>query len=634
VAGPGTRPRPGGTALDSKLKRELGLLDVFCIATGAMISSGLFVLPGILFARVGPAVCFSYLIASVLLLPSLLSKAELATALPKAGGDYFFIDRSIGPLFGMLGGLAAWVSLAFKTAFALIGMGAFARLLWPGLSELETRLIALGLCVLFMLVNLWGAKHAGRLQVLLVAGLLALLAAYVGIGVGATAPARYRPLLPHGLNPLLLGAAMAFVSFGGLTKAASVAEEVKNPGRNLPLGMFAAYAVVTLVYVAAAYVTVGLVPADELAGSLTPLSLGGHAIWPRVGLVAMSIAALFAFVSTANAGILAASRAPLAMSRDGLLPELFGHVNERRGTPHYAVVFTALFIGGVLFLDIELFVKSASAMKILLFAFSMVSLILLRESRIASYQPKFRVPCYPWLYIVGIIAYAFLLVELGTLPLLITGGILGGGLAWYGLYARTHVVRESALTHLAKRIASRSLPSHDLEAELAEIVHERDVEVEDRFDRLVRECTILDLEGSPSRDEALRTVAEQLAAHLTMSADEVERLLRQREEATSTIIRPGLAIPHIVVEGTGRFDILLVRCREGVGFTPDGPPVHALFVLIGSADERNYHLRALMAVAEIVQNPHFDRNWRRARTTEDLRRLILVAQRRRESPLP
>jgi len=611
------------------LKKELGFLDVFCIATGAMISSGLFVLPGIIFTRVGPGVFLCYLLASILLLPALLSKMELATALPKAGGDYFFIDRSIGPRFGMLGGLAAWASLAFKTAFALIGLGAFASLLWPGLSSLEVKLIALGCCVVFTLVNLRGAKHAGQLQVAMVAVLLCLLGGYVAFGLGRTEPVRYQPMLPHGLNSLLLGAAMVFVSFGGLTKAASVAEEVKNPGRNLPLGMLAAYGVVTLAYVAAVYVTVGLVPADTLKGCLTPLSRGGQVVWPKVGLVAMSVAAVLAFISTANAGILAASRAPLAMGRDGLLPALFSRVGERRGTPHYAILFTAAFISAVLFLDIELFVKAASAMKILLFAFSILSLILLRESRVASYEPKFRSPLYPWLHGAGIVAYVFLLVELGSLPLLLAGGILGLGLIWYALYVRRRVVRESALTHLAQRIASRALPSHDLEAELAQIVRERDGGVKDRFDRLVEACVVVDLPGGVSREELFRTVAEKLAPRLDMPADQVQRLLREREEATSTVIRPGLAIPHIVVEGTGRFEILLARSREGVEFSPGAPPVHAVFVLIGSPDQRNYHLRALMAIAEIAQSAHFDRGWQRAADVEALRGLILRSKRRR-----
>ena len=117
------------------LRRELGLLDIFCIASGAMISSGLFILPGIAYAKTGSSVIISYIIASIIIIPTLLSKAELATAMPKAGGDYFFIDRSMGPAIGTIGGLASWFALSSKTAFALIGIGAFVQLFNPGLTN-------------------------------------------------------------------------------------------------------------------------------------------------------------------------------------------------------------------------------------------------------------------------------------------------------------------------------------------------------------------------------------------------------------------------------------------------------------------------------------------------------------------
>ena len=109
-------------------------MDVFCISTGAMISSGIFVLPGIAYAKSGPAMILAYMLAAILIIPSMLAKAELATAMPKAGGVYFYIDRSLGPWWGIFGGFASWFSLSFKSAFALIGMGAFAVLIYPDIN--------------------------------------------------------------------------------------------------------------------------------------------------------------------------------------------------------------------------------------------------------------------------------------------------------------------------------------------------------------------------------------------------------------------------------------------------------------------------------------------------------------------
>ena len=157
------------------LRKELGLLDIFCIASGAMISSGLFILPGLAFAKTGPAVLISYAIASLLVMPAMLSKAELSTAMPKAGGAYFFIDRSMGPMMGTIGGFAAWFSLAFKSAFALVGIGVFAILLNPGFTIMQIKLIAILFCVLFTIINIRGVKHTGKTQIILVMGLLVLL---------------------------------------------------------------------------------------------------------------------------------------------------------------------------------------------------------------------------------------------------------------------------------------------------------------------------------------------------------------------------------------------------------------------------------------------------------------------------
>ncbi len=125
--------------MDKKLIRKLGGLDIFCIAAGAMISSGLFILPGIAFAKIGPAIIFAYILAGIAVLPAMFAKAELATAMPKAGGSYFFIERSMGGWAGTMGGIASWFSLSLKSAFALVGIGAFVTLINPPIREKEIK---------------------------------------------------------------------------------------------------------------------------------------------------------------------------------------------------------------------------------------------------------------------------------------------------------------------------------------------------------------------------------------------------------------------------------------------------------------------------------------------------------------
>jgi len=614
------------------LRKELGVLDIFCIASGAMISSGLFILPALAFKQTGPAVIFSYVLAGILVIPSMLAKAELATAMPKAGGDYFFIERSMGAAAGTLGGIAAWLSLSLKSAFALLGIGIFALLINPNITETQIKLIAVGCCGFFMLVNLIGAKPTGRLQVFLVLGLIGILVFYILRGSLSLQPQRYVPFMPFGLGSIFTTAGLVFISYGGLTKIASVAEEVKNPGRNIPLGMFLAFGIVMILYVLVVFTTVGLLDPGELDVSLTPISDGATVFMGTAGGVILAIAALLAFISTANAGILAASRNPLAMSRDQLLPQFLGKVKPGFKTPYNSILFTGAFmITIILFLNLENLVKAASTMKILLFAFVNLSVIIMRESKIRNYQPKFKSPLYPWIQILGTIGYGFLLLEMGRTPLLITGGFVGCGLLWYGIWVRPRTNRRSALIHIVERVTAKELAGHTLENELKEILMERDDIIEDRFDRLIKGCTILDIKGSPRMEEFFKLVAQTLSPRLKVDEKELFKLLMKREGESTTAIHPGLAIPHVIVDGTQKFDILLARCKEGISFSTTLPPIHIAFVLVGSADERNFHLRALMAIAQIAQESDFERNCMAARNVEELRHIILLSSRRREA---
>lgn len=611
------------------LKRELGLLDVFCIAAGAMISSGLFILPGLAYAKSGPAMVLAYILAGVLVVPSLFAKAELATAMPKAGGVYFFIERSMGAGAGTVGGIASWFSLSLKSAFALVGMGAFAVLINPNITFAQIKLIAVGCCGFFMVLNMIGVKHAGRSQVFLVLFLLALLGYYVFGGLGAVQPQRYIPFMPFGAGSVVATAGLVFISFGGLTKICCAAEEIKNPARNIPLGMFFAFSIVMIFYALVVFTTIGLVDGQKLSNSLTPISLGASAFAGLAGSAILAIAAILAFVSTANAGILTASRDALAMSRDGLLPGFFQKIHSKFGTPYVSIFFTTLFmVVVILFLTLENLVKVASTMKILLFMLANLSLIIMRRSKIQNYQPKFRAPLYPYLQISGIVGSSFLLSQMGKTPLLLTSIFIGGGLIWYWVYARG-LTRKSALIHIVERVTDRELATDSLGSELKGILRERDNIILDRFDHIIEKCEILDLSGSMGIEEFLKLVSDKLSPRLAIKSEKLFELFVQREKESTTVLHPGIAFPHVIIKGTHKFEILLARCKEGIDFPGAISPVQIVFVLAASGDERNFYLRALMAIAQIIQQPDFEKGWLNARTLEELRDIILLAERKR-----
>lgn len=621
------------------LKKQLGLAEVFSVAAGAMISSGLFILPAIAYSNAGPAVILSYLIASLLILPSLLSKAELATAMPRAGGTYFFVERSFGSLFGLFTGFAGWFSLALKSAFAIVGMAVFIevvlqRVFAAQLSEWHLKAISAVCCLGFVVLNIVSVKHTSRVQVLLVAVLLVILSVFIFLGSGSEhfQSSRYQGFMQKGWLKVLSTSGLVFVSYGGLTKVASIGEEIKHPGRNLPLGMILAWFVVTLVYIAVILITVGVVDGEELAASYTPISLAAGKFMGLPGFVLLGLAAIAAFVTTANGGILAASRSPMAMSRDRLLPPVLAQVNSRFKTPHLSILLTGGFmIAAIVFLDIESLVKTASTLMIIIFILDNASVIIMRESRIQSYRPKFKSPLYPYIHILAILIYSFLIIDMGKIPQLISASFVALSVLWYYLYVSKNVSRASAAMHIVERVTAKDLKTVTLENELRDILLERDEIIEDRFDQLIKGCEILDIEGRTAAEDVFRTVSEILERRLDINQYVLFEKFLHREAEGGTVVQPGFAIPHIVVDGEKKFDVLLVRARDGIDFSHAPDPVRIMFVLAGSKDERNYHLRALMAIAQIAQEKEFEQLWLTARDTEAIRNLILLSTRKRET---
>ncbi len=616
--------------MDKKLIRKLGGLDIFCIAAGAMISSGLFILPGIAFAKIGPAIIFAYILAGIAVLPAMFAKAELATAMPKAGGSYFFIERSMGGWAGTMGGIASWFSLSLKSAFALVGIGAFVTLINPNISEWEIKFIAVGFCLFFTILNLISVEFTSKIQVFLVIMLIILLIIYIFRGFFFLDPHKYVSSKPFNVHSLFAVSGMVFISFGGLTKIASVAEEIKNPNKNIPYGMIAAFCVVLPLYALTIFVTVGLLSGNELANSLTPLSIGGSKMGGIIGGILMSLAGILAFVSTGNAGILAASRFTMAMSRDGLLPDFFSRVSNRFKTPYFSIIFTGLFMMMIiLFLNIESLVKVASTMQIILFLFVILSSIIMRESKIMSYKPAFISPLYPWIQILGIIVYLFFLYDMGTVTILTTILFVLISLLWHRMYVSGKTTRKSALIHIVERITAREIAGDSLNTELREILKERDQIIEDRFHKMVKDCIVLDLDHYTDMERFFTLVAQKMSNKLNIEKDKIFELLMNREKEGSTVLTPIVAVPHIVIDGEHNFAILLARCKAGIIFSESYPAVNAIFVLFGTRDERNYHLRALSSIAQILQDPSFETKWMTAKNEEALRDIVLFSKRMR-----
>ncbi len=446
--------------MNDDLERDLGLYATVTISMGAMIGSGIFVLPALGLKKAGPAVILAYILAGLVVLPAALSKAEMATAMPESGGTYLYIDRAMGPLAGTVAGIGAWFSLVFKSSFALVGLGAYLLLLVP-LSDGLVKAVALGLAALIVVLNVVGTEQSGKAQSIIVTAVVVALVAYVFNAGFAVDPARFGGFTEKGADGVVTAAAFVFVSYAGVTKIASVAEEIEDPDRNLPLGILVSMGAMMLLYTLVVAAVVGLNDAAVLttsgpggdSPSLTPMADGAGELLGGAGVAVVSLVAILALTSMANAGVLASSRFPLAMSRDSLAPGRLARVSERFKTPLNAIALTGgLLLLLIAFVDVVDLAKLASAFQILVFSIVNVALIVFRTSGVDSYQPSFRAPGYPYVQVAGVVGGFALLTQMGTLPILGAVGITVGGIGWYLAYGRSRTDRDGALgTILARR---------------------------------------------------------------------------------------------------------------------------------------------------------------------------------------
>ncbi len=623
---------------DESLEKELKLLDVFAISTGAMFSSGFFLLPGLAAAEAGPAVILAYLIAGLLMLPAMLSMAELSTAMPRAGGAYYFLDRSLGPVVGTVGGVGTWIALILKSGFALLGMGAYLALF----VDLPIKTVAVALTVLFTLINLVGAKETAQLQRILVFLLLIVLGFFlvqgffeiVSLGPRNVAREQLTPFLPFGFEGLAATVGLVFVSYAGLTKVASLAEEVEDADRNIPLGMTLSLVTATAAYVLGVLVMVAVLEPSTLREDLTPVATAADVFFDwlpgEVGLILVVVAAIAAFASTGNAGILSASRYLLAMARDKVVWPRFSELG-RFNTPTLALGATAaVMIVLLLVLDVMSVAKLASAFQLLIFAFLNLAVVILRESRIEGYDPGFSAPLYPWLQVVGTLAPLWLITEMGGLTVLFTLAMVGAALLWYHFYAREHMAREGAVLHVFERLGrQRDL---GLDRELRDILIESDTE-RDPFTELVAHALVLDYD-EPAEYEAIAwQVAARLSEEVGIPVDHTaERFLAESRAGLIPVAR-GVAFPHLRMENLKSAHLVLVRPREPVRMMPEdedgerAADVRAIFFLVSPEDDPRQHLQLLAELVRCVEAEPFLRDWRAAGNEQELKETLIHEER-------
>jgi amino acid transporter/mannitol/fructose-specific phosphotransferase system IIA component (Ntr-type) len=575
-----------------------------------------------------------------MLVPAVLSQLELATAIPKAGGTYFYSERILGSFAGVFAGLANWISIFLKSAFALVGIGVFINLIFPGVPETSIRFISAGACLFFGFLNIYSVKSSGKVQVFMLFFLLMILAFIVLIGWREVDFSYYSDITPFNWGKIFQTAGIVFISYGGVATIANIAEEVQKPEKSLVRGTLWAFGVVQMLYLLVVFVVIGVLPADKLLKSLTPVSDAALHSAPgtfgEVVFILSAVGAMLAFITTANGGIMTSSRVPMAMSRDDLIPSFFQKVSRKFKTPVWSIAVTvSVMLVIILTLRIDVLAKVASLFMILLFFMINLAVIIARQAPIAHYCPVFRAPFYPYTQIVGMGFCVFLILEMGTVPILITAGFLVFSVFWYFLYVRRRVQRKSALLHLVEEIMAVEFKNAEssLEKELLEILMERNEIEEDRFDRMVKDAVVLDLEEKMTCGEFFTIVARKAEEKWGVEKQEVEMGLETREEEASTRIYNGIAVPHAILHVPMKEDpvLVLARNRKGIRWKEGDEDVKAAFVLLGTPETRGPQLRALMAIAQILKESKFIKKWMNIEESKELRSFFLLDKRKRYS---
>ena len=446
---------------EDELAKDLTLTSALTIGIGTMVGAGIFVLPGTAVKMAGPLSAGAFVLGGTIAIFTALSASELGTAMPRSGGAYFYVNRGLGPLFGSIAGWGNWIGLTFASAFYMFGLGEYvnAFVAVPGLalgplSLSGAKIVALFGGAFFVTVNYVGAKETGKLQNIIVFILLGILTVFTLFGILNADIQSLTPFATKGFTPLLPLTGIIFVSYLGFVQITSVAEEIKDPGRNLPIAIIGSVVIVTAIYVLVLLAVLAAVPNEVVAGNDTAVVEVARRLIGPIGAAALLFGGLLATASSANASILASSRINFAMGRDRIISPSLNEVHERFGTPYKSIALT----GGLILLfivvgNLKLLATAGSVLHLVVYGLLNLALIVFREGDPAEYDPEFTVPFYPFTPVLGAVLSFALIVFIEPFVIKLGGLFVGLAVAWYLLYARSRTTREGVLSEY---ILSRS----------------------------------------------------------------------------------------------------------------------------------------------------------------------------------
>ena len=450
------------------LKRVLGPFDLLLVGVGVIVGGGIFVVTGTAAAQfAGPAIVLSFLLAGLGCALTGMCYAELAAMIPAAGSAYAFTYTALGEAAAWIVGWNLLLEYVFAASYVAVGWSSYLTSLlsqWGVTlpASMTSAPFALGphglttsgslvngpaiLLVVTMLVIAIRGVHLSSIVngaiVLLKVGALLLV---VGFGSLHVHPHNWTPFLPpnegsfgrFGWSGVLRAATVVFVSYLGFDAIATLAQDTRNPQRNLPVGILGSLGAVSLLYVAVSLVLTGLVSYQEL-DSASPLSValrgGGASLTWLLPIV--NLAAVIGLGSVVLVIMLAQPRVLMAMGRDGLVPRAFARVHARFRTPHSGTIICGLSVAALAGLfPISILVQLVSVGTLMVFIAVALSVIVLRRTD-PNRQRPFRTPWVPVVPIFGVLVCAIVLAGVAPRAWAVYAIWLTLGISIYAAYGR------------------------------------------------------------------------------------------------------------------------------------------------------------------------------------------------------
>jgi mannitol/fructose-specific phosphotransferase system IIA component (Ntr-type) len=268
----------------------------------------------------------------------------------------------------------------------------------------------------------------------------------------------------------------------------------------------------------------------------------------------------------------------------------------------------------------------------MLIAFALVNLsvIVMRESGVGSYDPGFRSPLYPWTQLAGVLVSLVLVPLMGWTATAFALSLVFAGILWYAVYAHGKAEHSVAVMRVLERIAeqllSRESAGPALDRELREIMKEKGLRPEDPFAEVVLRARFVDLADGAEWDDFMRDAVEGLAREYPEHVDALKAGFLEAGRHGETPAADGIALPHMLLEGIKRYELVAARSRRGLHFPGVGTPIHSVFVLLGSKDDPQQHLRMLAGIARRAEGPRFLGDWLAADGAEELRAVLVTKE--------